>query len=606
RMDLDTPYTDGVTSLAFSDINGDGFDDIVIGVARGATRGRGSVYVVFGSESGINGPLDLSNLDGTNGFRIEAEGNGNDIGYVVASAGNFNGDAFDDLLITTPSRGDGAAYVIFGSGDGFPATLSLADVASSGGEDGFRIQAEEDSDGLGVAASFAGDFNGDGLDDIIIGAPMAYVDDARRAAGKAYVVFGTDQLISDPLDLSTLNGSNGVRFDALVRSDELGASVAGGGDVNGDGIADVILSAPEADADPDNDRYTNEGRTYVVFGKDVETNGAFDSPFDLSTLDGSNGFTIEAESGTNDLGQYAVSGSGDFNGDGLSDVVTESGNAGDAYFGAAYVVFGAESPVSPDFQLENLASGDGTEALRIPGTAAEDYSMATSLAFGDINGDGLDDLIIGAYQADPDNRDDAGSVIVVFGQASNTSATFDLSDLDGDNGFRVLGASAEDYLGKTLASGGDFNGDGVDDLLIGVPKETNYSFQVYLLYGRETDLKETPQADATPSSLSFPSTEVDQTSETQTITVANPGKAALSIGTLSFTGTHASDFVLSGDTCSGQTVAINSDCTVDVAMTPTGTGTRSASLSIPSNALTSPETVALSGEAFQAGEAVLS
>ncbi len=612
RMDPDTTASDyyGVTSLAFSDINGDGFDDIAIGVAYGDTKGRGSVYVVFGSESGINGPLDLSNLDGTNGFRIEAEGNGNDIGRVVASAGNFNGDAFDDLLITTPSRTQndsyGAAYVIFGAGDGFPATLSLADVTTSGGQDGFRIQAEKGDGGLGDTASFAGDFNGDGLDDIIIGHKDAYLDDARSYAGKAYVVFGTDQLITAPLELSTLNGSNGVRFDALVRGDKLGVSVAGGGDVNGDGIADVIMSAPSADEDPDTDRYTNEGRTYVVFGKNVENNGAFDSPFDLSSLDGSNGFSLEAEPGSDYLGREAVAGGGDFNGDGLSDVITESGNAGNASFGAAYVVFGAESPVSPDFQLDTLASGDGTATLQILGTAAEDYSMANSLAFGDINGDGLDDLIIGAYQADPDSRNNAGSVNVVFGQASNTSATFDLSDLDGDNGFRVLGENADDYLGKTLASGGDFNGDGVDDLLIGAPKDGDYSFQVYLLYGGVTGFNEIPQADATPSLLNFPSTEVDQTTETQTITVANPGTGPLSIGTLAFTGAQASDFVLSGDTCSGQTVAIDSDCTVDVAMTPTGTGTRSASLSIPSNALTSPEAVALSGEAFQVGEAALS
>ena len=126
-------------------------------------------------------------------------------------------------------------------------------------------------------------------------------------------------------------------------------------------------------------------------------------------------------------------------------------------------MFGTASAFASTVNLSDL---NGTTGFRLDGEAANDQSGRSVSSAGDINGDGYDDLIIGAFAADP-NGSNSGSSYVVFGTGSAFAATVNLSTLDGTNGFRLDGLAAADLSGYSVSSAGDINGDGYDDLIIG-------------------------------------------------------------------------------------------------------------------------------------------
>ena len=183
---------DDLTGRAVSaagDVNGDGYDDLVIG-AIGVNiggNGSGAAYVVFGHEGGFDPVIDLSHLSGTDGFALVGGDPGQETGRRVSSAGDINADGFDDLIIGAPGTGatTGAAYVVYGHADGFPASI---DLTSLNGLDGFRIDGANLLGEAGRAVSAAGDVNGDGFDDLIVGAQLATGD--TTSSGAAYIIFG--------------------------------------------------------------------------------------------------------------------------------------------------------------------------------------------------------------------------------------------------------------------------------------------------------------------------------------------------------------------------------------------------------------------------------
>ena len=477
------------------DVNGDGIDDLIIGARYAADPNgnfaAGESYVVFGSSSGFSPSLDLSSLNGTNGFVLNGIDESDYSGWPVSSAGDVNGDGIDDLIIgaraAEPNRiySAGETYVVFGnnSGDVLLGELSFSpslNLSTLDGTNGFVINGIDFNDFSGSSVSGAGDVNGDGIDDLIIGAGSADPN-GNISAGESYVVFGRNGGFSPSLDLSTLDGTNGFVINGIDSFDVSGGSVSGAGDVNGDGIDDLIIGAPRAEPNGN----SRAGETFVVFGY----NGGFSPSLDLSSLNGTNGFVVVGvDSG--DFSGYSVSGAGDVNGDGFDDLIIGAPTAdpnGNFMAGESYVVFGNNSGFSRTLDLSTL---DGTNGFVINGINFGNFSGSSVSDAGDVNGDGFDDLIIGAAGGDASGNLDSGESYVVFGNNGGFSSPLDLSALNGTNGFVINGIDAGDTSGISVSGPGDVNGDGIDDVIIGAsgadPNGISQAGETYVLFGRAT------------------------------------------------------------------------------------------------------------------------
>ena len=224
--------------------------------------------------------IDLSSLNGNNGFKLSGEAAGDFAGYSVSSAGDFNGDGFADLIIGAPKADphgerSGASYVVFGKASGFAANI---DLSSLDGSNGFKLNGKSGGDVAGFSVSSAGDFTGDGFADLIIGAPEADPFGATFGAmGASYVVFGKASGLSN-VDLSSLDGSDGFRISGEAAGNLAGCSVTAAGDFNGDGFADLIIGAPAA-----NSFSVASGASYVVFGR-RSTSGKLFKSFSLLSV----------------------------------------------------------------------------------------------------------------------------------------------------------------------------------------------------------------------------------------------------------------------------------------------------------------------------------
>jgi hypothetical protein len=271
---------------------------------------------------------------------------------------------------------------------------------------------------------------------VIVGTPFAY------PGGKAYVVFGKPG--GSGVELTAL-GSGGFEIEGPPGFGSLfGLSVAGVGDINGDGLADVAAGAP----------FAGSGAVAVVYGKSTS------APVDPAAGDGA-GFLIEGEPGEQTEAGWSVAGPGDVNGDGRPDVLIGAPTVGFRSAGAGYVVFG--KPDSATVQLAAVAAGAG--GFRMDGVLGDDAGRSVNGA-GDVNGDGVADVLVGAPGADNNGRSGSGSAYVVMG--SRTPASFNLGAAEQLGlGFRIDGAAAGDVAGAAVGPAGDQTGDGRDDLAVG-------------------------------------------------------------------------------------------------------------------------------------------
>ncbi|MGL5941352.1 MAG: hypothetical protein ACRC2S_13325 [Waterburya sp.] len=414
----------------------------------------------------FNSIFDLSSLNGTNGFVINGINAGDRSGFSVSNAGDVNNDGIDDLIIGAPSTipngttGAGASYLVFGNASlGSSGSFNLS---SLNGSNGFVINQIAADDSNEISVSNAGDLNGDGIDDFVIGASTADPN-ANSAAGESYVVFGGNNIGSTgSFNLATLNGTNGFTVNGASAGDRSGRSVTNAGDINGDGINDLLIGAPAADPNGN----SSAGKSYVVFGG---TNIGGAGEFNLSGLNGSNGFVINGIDAGDFMG-FSVSNAGDVNNDGFDDLIVAASTAdpNGTSSGESYVVFGGSNVGSTG--TLNLSTLNGTNGFTLNGIDAGDFSGRSVSNAGDINGDGIDDLIIGAPSGDP-NGTNSGEAYVVFGGSGlGSSGSFNLSGLNGTNGFAINGISAGDLAGRSVSNAGDLNDDGIDDLIIGASR----------------------------------------------------------------------------------------------------------------------------------------
>ena len=348
------------------------------------------------------------------------------------------------------------------------------------GRTGFAIYGENAYDLSGRSVSSAGDVNGDGLTDLIIGAPGA-----NSNSGKTYVIYGTKKKRKKKkgrIQLSKIaSGKGGFVIYGESAGSGSGEIVSSAGDVNGDGIDDVIIGAQNWG--------NGTGSAYVVFGK-----RGSNSAIKLSDIAaGIGGFVIRGE-GENDHCGMAVGSAGDVNGDGLADLLVGAKYAGKQGNGRSYIVYGKKGN-NKAIQLSDIAAGFGgilieAEPLELSENGTTDLRHGNGnyvTSGGDINGDGINDVVIGANGENDDPSSSSSPYAYVLYGGRKEATAVQLSDIAaGNGGFVVYGEPTSGRSQRPISSSGDINGDGIDDLIMGVPADSTRnksSSNTYVIFG---------------------------------------------------------------------------------------------------------------------------
>jgi FG-GAP repeat/Divergent InlB B-repeat domain len=409
------------------DVNGDGYDEIIVG-APGYTNGQytgGRVYVFHGSSSGLHSSVD---------WTASGKSSGDNFGRCVSVAGDVNGDGYDDVIIGAPYDGTGGkAYVYHGSSTGLS---NSSDWVAEG---------SQENAWFGISASSSGDVNGDGYDDVIVGAP--HYSNGETWEGAAFVYHGSTTGLSSTHQWLKEGDQENANY---------GKSVSSAGDVNADGLSDVIVGADFYDYISD-----DEGMAFLYLGTAAGVS--------TSAL-----LTMRVGIETAAFGR-SVSTAGDVNGDGFDDMLIGAPfySDGEDKEGGAFVYYGSTFEIAPPADLVLAEGGDNGG-----------FGSCVSTA-GDVNGDGFGDVIVGSRNFS-NGKYSEGAVFVYYGSASG------LSDVAG---WSLEGNQRHASLGLAVSTAGDVNGDGYDDVLISSNEYEDNQVRpgrVYLYYGSSTGLSDSP------------------------------------------------------------------------------------------------------------------
>eukprot|EP01040_Poterioochromonas_malhamensis_P005227 gene5226-5605_t len=443
--------TTGSVVNRLGDISGDGLVDVIV-TAPAANNYKGVCFVIFGKTGGYHQKFFLSKMTLSQGIKIFGKTN-DQLGIAASGLYDFNGDGYNDFAVAgyRPNYSAGVAYVFYG-GPG----VSNIDCSNLLPSQGFMITG---FNGAQLAGAIR--LNNDNLGDLILTRQYAG-SAAGSAVGLTTVVYGKAGGYAS-IDLNA-GGWTGFTISGAVSEEQSGSSVSAANDFNGDGADDFIIGAPiRSILNPSTGITVAEaGCVYLYLG-----NKTSNSNIDLST--GSNPRVLTyflSQTPVSSRFGWSVASNSDLNKDGLNDIIIGAPTYNGV--GAACIVYGSRNSSSITYLL------NGFNGYCIFGVGGEfGYSLA---GVGDLNGDGCGDIAIGARSLGE------GRVYIVFGGPTSTT-NFAINTLSSDKGYLVIGAAVGDQCGISIASSGDFDGDGYFDILVGARNANGTRGAAYILYG---------------------------------------------------------------------------------------------------------------------------